>query len=132
MADKPLVPKRDKIGLEYLSGGVTYRQLEAKYGIDHARIHYWVMHHRGIVRNRPSVRKSDNSTNQTPPPLPPPLSLPLPVDSEKVKLAQQLREAELTIALLREVVSIAQTEQGLVVPKKFTVKPSKLWDKTNS
>lgn len=99
MADKTPSPNPDKIVLKYLNGGVTYRQLEAKYGIDHARIHYWVQRHKGIRPDRTQEyekakqRKNaiaGTSPASAPAPQPPPL-LPLPpVDKEKLKLQQQL------------------------------------------
>ena len=49
---------------------------------------------------------------QTPPPPP-------PVDEEKVRLEKQLLEAQRKILLLQEVITIAQAEHGLVLPKKF-------------
>lgn len=134
MADKTSFPNPDKIVLEYLNGGVTYRQLEAKYGIDHAQIHYWVQRHRGVVRDRAgeyAKAKQRKNTSQSPflEPDPIPQATPSPlIDKQKVKLEHQLQQAQLKIALLEEVIRIAQDEQGLVLPKKFTTKPSRLWD----
>lgn len=124
MADKTPRPNREQIVLEYLSGGVTYRQLEAKYGIDHAHIQRWVKIHQGKPRDRSKEYISKKNTNQ--PPAPPPESPPSTPDVEKVKLTQQLQQARLKIALLEEVIRIAQAEQRLVVPKKYITKQSKL------
>jgi transposase-like protein len=123
MVDKTPPPNRDKIVLEYLNGGVTYRQLQQKYGIDHALIHYWVQRHKGIIRDRSKEYAKGKSTitsstpepTKPPPPPPPPL-----VDKEKVQLAEELRKARLKITLLEEVLRVAQDEQGLELPKKFT------------
>ena len=128
MVDKTARPSREQIILEYLNGGVTYRHLEAKYGIDHAHIHRWVRRHQGHQPSRSSERKTEKSTIEwfTPP------KEPIPPDPEKVKLTEQLQQAQLKIALLEEVIRIAQQEYGLSLPKKSTTKPSKLSGKTGN
>lgn len=125
MADKTPPPNRDKIVLEYLNGGVTYRQLQDKYGIDHAIIHYWVQRHKGIVRDRSKEYAKGKNTIISP--LPPPVSTPPPPpsppeDKQKLRLAEDLKKARLKIALLEEVLRVAQDEQGLELPKKYTTK----------
>ncbi|MEZ0543136.1 hypothetical protein [Fibrella arboris] len=133
MVDKTARPSRKQIVLEYLQGGVTYRQLEAKYGIDHAHIHRWVRRHQGHQPRPAAEVKTKKSTIEwfTPP------KEPTPPDPEKVKLAEQLKKARLKIALLEEVIRIAQQEHGLSLPKKSTTatadrKPSKLSDETGN
>ena len=128
MVDKTARPSREQIILEYLKGGVTYRQLEAKYGIDHAHIHRWVRRHQGKDRDRSRETKTGKSTIKwfIPPSVPP------PPDPEKIKLTEQLQQAQLTIALLEEVIRIAQHEQGLILPKKSITKPSKLSARTSN
>lgn len=123
MGDKKQSTTREKIVLEYLVGGVTYRELEAKWGVDHATIQRWVLLHKGIPRNRTDSHPTKKSTNQSIPQTPP---SPPPVDEEKVRLEKQLLEAQQKILLLQEVITIGQAEHGLVLPKKFTTKPSKL------
>jgi len=121
MGDKTGQTNRDKIVLEYLSGGVTYRKLEAKWGVDHATIQRWVLLHQGVPRNRKDGHPTKKSTIRLiveKPPAPP------PVDIEKVHLQHQLRQAELKIKLLEEVLRLAQTEQGLTLPKKFITAPA--------
>ena len=123
MGDKKQTTTREKIVLEYLVGGVTYRQLEEKWGVDHATIQRWVLRHKGIPRNRADGHPTKKNTIPILPKTPPP---PPPVDQEKVRLQEQLLEARRKILLLQEVITIAQAEHGLVLPKKFTTKPSKL------
>ena len=124
MGDKKQPTTREKIVLEYLVGGVTYRQLEAKWGVDHATIQRWVLQHKGLPRKRTDSHPTQKSTIKVlPPPQPP---LPLPVDQEKVRLEKQLLEAQRKILLLQEAITIAQADHGFVLPKKFTTKPSKL------
>jgi len=43
MGDKTPQTTREKIVLEYLTGGDTYRQLEATWGVDRATIQRWVL-----------------------------------------------------------------------------------------
>ena len=128
MVDKTARPSREQIVLEYLNGGVTYRQLEAKYGIDHAHIHRWVRRHQGKERDRSKEGKTEKNTIKW---FTPPLATP-PPDPEKITLTEQLQQAQLTIALLEEVIRIAQQEHGLTLPKKSTTKPSKLSAKTSN
>lgn len=120
MADKTPRPTREKIVLEHLTGGVTYSHLEAKYGIDHAHIHRWVMAHQGKQRDRSNECTPKESTIKwfTPEPEP------LPPDPEKTNLTEQLQQARLKITLLEEVIRIAQAEHGLVLPKKSTTAPA--------
>lgn len=128
MVDTTARPSREQIILEYLNGGVTYRQLEAKYGIDHAHIHRWVRQHQGDQPSRKPEGKTKKNTIEwfTPP------KEPTPPDPEKTKLAEQLQQAKVKIALLEEVIRIAQQEHGLSLPKKPTTKPSKLSGKTGN
>lgn len=128
MVDKTARSSREQIIQEYLNGGVTYRQLEAKYGIDHAHIHRWVRQHQGHQPRPKPEAKTKKSTIEwfTPP------KEPTPPDPEKTKLAEQLQQAKVKIALLEEVLRIAQQEHGLNLPKKSTTKLSKLLDKTGN
>ena len=121
MGDKKQPTTREKIVLEYLVGGVIYRELEAKWGVDHATIQRWVLQHKGVSRNRTDEYQTKKNTIKPLSPPPPP-----PVDEEKVRLERQLLEAQRKILLLQEVITIAQTEYGLVLPKKYITKPSKL------
>lgn len=122
MVDKTARPSREQIILEYLKGGVTYRQLEAKYGIDHAHVHRWVRRHQANNLNQPLGSVAGKNTIEwfTPP------EPPAPPDLEKAKLAEQLQQAHLKITLLEEIIRLAQDEHGLVLPKKSITKPSKL------
>lgn len=131
MGDKTPRPSREQIVLEYLSGGVTYRQLEAKYGLSHSQIQRWVMIHLGQPRDRAQEYMAKKNTNAVPAPVPAPEPPSPPADAETVSLAQQLQLAQLKISLLEEVLRIAQTQEGLVVPKKYTTKLSKLSGKTS-
>ncbi|XWW44949.1 hypothetical protein JYG30_19755 [Fibrella sp. USSR17] len=123
MLDNQYPPQRDQIVLEYLQGGVTYRQLQTKYGIARTTIHHWVQHHKGIVRDwaaEGQKRKSAKTKPASPPRqgVTPP---PQPVGQAN-PLADELQQARLKIALLEEVIRIAQEEHKLTLPKKFTTK----------
>lgn len=131
MGDKTPRPSREQIVLEYLSGGVTYRQLEAKYGLSHSQIQRWVMIHLGQPRDRAQEYTSKKNTNAASAPIPAPEPLSPPVDAETANLVHQLQLAQLKITLLEEVLRIAQTQEGLVVPKKYITKLSKLSGKPN-
>lgn len=131
MGDKTPRPSREQIVLEYLSGGITYRQLETKYGISHSQIQRWVMIHLGQPRDRTKEYLAKKNTNPAPAPAPVPKPSPPESEAEQVDLAHQLQLAHLKITLLEEVLRIAQTQEGLVVPKKYITKLSKLSGKPN-
>lgn len=126
MVDNNQPPSRDQIVLEYLNGGVTYRQLQAKYGFNRATINNWVHQHQGIFRDRRGEYQKQKSAKkaltQQPTKSQPVAQVVAPPSEPPNPLADQLREAQLTIALLEEVIRIAQQEQGLILPKKSTTK----------
>lgn len=121
MGDNLEQTTRDKLVNEYLKGGISYRQLEAKYGIEHSTIHRWVLAHKGIYRDRDKEHQSKK--NSITPPIIKTVYIENPVNEQ---FKQQLSEAELKIALLEEIISIAEKEQGLNLPKKFITELSKL------
>ncbi len=121
MGDNLEQTTRDKLVNEYLKGGVSYRQLEAKYGIEHSTIHRWVLAHKGIQRDRAKEYQSKKNTNTTP--ITKTVYIENPINEQ---FKQQLSEAEIKIALLEEIISIAEKEQGLVLPKKLLTELSKL------
>ena len=61
--EKIVIEGREAITAEYLTGGITYRKLGAKYGIDFRRIHSWVMKYQGksIKKEKPKKRVSIKS-----------------------------------------------------------------------
>jgi transposase-like protein len=54
--------EKEKIIAEYLTGGVTYRDLQAKYEVDYRRIHHWAQEftgkYEGHKPRKPTVVKS--------------------------------------------------------------------------
>jgi transposase-like protein len=132
MGNKTEQTSREKIVLEYLSGGITYRQLEKKYGIEHSTIHRWVLIHKGIPRDRAKEYQSKKSAISEVPPDTPTHTTVFVENPVNEKLKIQLNEAELKIALLQEIISIAEKDLGLVVPKKSITKLSKLSGKNKN
>lgn len=50
---------RETIIAEYLTGYHSYPQLEAKYGIDVRKIHYWVSGYKAKIKNCQLVSEQD-------------------------------------------------------------------------
>jgi transposase len=103
--------KRDKllketILAEYLSGGITYRQLAAKYGVTYQSVQQWVTAYKG-------KRQTDRSAAQQ-------SALVQQVD----QLQAQLRKAQLENKLLKAMIDIAQEQLGIDIRKKSGAKRS--------
>jgi len=106
---------RQAIAAEYLSGGITLRELEKKYGYRYAIIGRWVR----TYRDTPDVSgvlqqiKRDNAES---------VKQELPVE---VKLLQdQLRLAQLKNQLLEAMLDIGKEQFGLDLRKKSGTKQS--------
>jgi len=101
--------QKEAIIAEYLAGGISYRELSAKYGIRHQSIHYWVQEYQGITRIRkPSSRKGTTvlTTVQNPIPL------------EVKQLQRELFKAQLHNKLLNAMIDIAEEQLNVNIRKK--------------
>lgn len=106
--NKEQVIGKERVIAEYLGGGTTYRELEAKYGIGRATICRWV----AAVEGRSRVRKKSV-----------PVRLDLSDDSESVpedvrQLEVELRRSRLENKLLKAMIEIAQEQLGIEIGKK--------------
>jgi len=107
--------KKEKIIAEYLAGGISYRSLQAKYGVDFRTIHGWVQQYRGryTTSNKPAKSKIAKE-NQLTEPLP-----------KEVKLLQaELRRLQLHNELLEAMIDIGKDQFGIDLRKKSGTKQS--------
>lgn len=110
-----MINEKEKIIAEYLAGGITYRQLQAKYGVDFRTIHGWVQQFRGRYSSskhspKSKVTKQDPPTEQLP---------------KEVKLLQaELRRLQLHNELLEAMIDISKDQFGIDLRKKSGTKQS--------
>ena len=110
-----MIKEKEKIIAEYLAGGITYRKLQAKYGVDFRTIHSWVQQFRGRYNtsNKPAKSKAVKQSQPTEP---------LP---KEVKLLQaELRKLQLHNELLEAIIDIGQEQFGIDLRKKSGTKQS--------
>ena len=110
-----MMKEKEKIIAEYLAGGISYRELQAKYGVDFRTIHGWVQQFRGRYTNSNKPAKSKVSKpNQSTEPLP-----------KEVKLLQaELRRLQLHNELLEAMIDIGKDQFGIDLRKKSGTKQS--------
>ncbi len=110
-----MIKEKEKIIAEYLAGGITYRQLQAKYGVDFRTIHGWVQQFRGRYNSSNHSPKSKIAKpNQPTEPLP-----------KEVKLLQaELRRLQLHNELLEAMIDIGKDQFGIDLRKKSGAKQS--------
>ena len=103
---------KEKVVADYLSGGGTYRQLQARYGIDFQLIHRWVQEFKGKTTNPVKLVKKENEK--------PDQDLP----REVKQLQEELRQARLYNKLLESLVDIGKEKYGIDLRKKNGTKQS--------
>ena len=101
--------KKEIIIAEYLSGGITYRKLGEKHGIDFRTINSWVMKYKGKERNRKPKDVPKTSDVQ-------------PYSSDMVQLQKELSTALLHAKLLNAMIDIAEKELKIDIRKKSGTK----------
>ena len=105
---------KEVIVAEYLTGSISYRGLEAKYGIPSRTICDWVMDFQGRKPSwKDKKRRTLEKKGKTPEPE-------LPKD---VKLLQDaLRKSRLKSELLEEMLKLSEDYTGVDLRKKFGAK----------
>jgi len=101
--------KKEIVIAEYLSGGISYRKLGKKHGIDFRTINSWIMKYKGKERNRNSKNVVKNSTLES-------------VPTDVVKLQKELSTALLHAKLLNAMIDIAEKELKIDIRKKSGTK----------
>jgi len=101
--------KREIVIAEYLTGGITYRRLGEKHGIDFRTINSWVMKYKGKEQNRNSKIVVKNATLEN-------------VPADVVQLQKELSTALLHAKLLNAMIDIAEKELKIDIRKKSGTK----------
>lgn len=107
---------KEAIIAEYLSGGITYRQLQTKYGYDFRTIHQWVQSFQGKKRTRKisvKIPQTDLHSEQE------------PLSAEVKQLQAELRKERLHTKLLNAMIDIAEEQLGIGIRKKSGAKRSR-------
>ena len=105
---------KEAIVVEYLTGSISYRGLEAKYGVPSRSICDWVMEYQG---RKPSWKEKKRRKLEKEGKIPEPE---LPRD---VKLLQDaLRKSKLKSELLEEMLKLSEDYTGVDLQKKFGAK----------
>lgn len=105
---------KEAIVAEYLTGSISYRGLEAKYGIPSRTICDWVLEYQGRKPSwKEKKRRKLEKEGKSPKPE-------LPKD---VKLLQDaLRKSQLKSELLEEMLKLSEEHTGIDLRKKFGAK----------
>ncbi len=105
------IQEREAIITEYLMGGVSYRKLGAKHGVDFRIIHQWVLKFQGKVVNKPKpkTKLSNDHSKES-----------LPTDVKQ--LQEELRKAKLHNQLLNAMIDIAEDQLKINIRKKSGTK----------
>lgn len=103
--------EKEAIIAEYLLGGITYRKLEEKCGIDFRVIHSWVTKYQGKTLRKEKPNNLANQAKQ---------EAPLPTDVKQ--LQQELRKAQLHNKLLNAIIDIAEDQLKIDIRKKSGTK----------
>ena len=114
LTDRTKDVSKEAIVAEYLTGTITYRALEAKYGVPSRSICDWVMEYQGRKPSwKEKKRRKLEIEGKTPEPE-------LPKD---VKLLQDaLRRSQLKSELLEEMLKLSEEYTGVDLRKKFGAK----------
>jgi transposase-like protein len=102
---------KEAIIAEYLAGGISYRELGTRYGMNFRKIHRWVLAYQGKVKKKASVKLKLRQEED---------SLPIEVK----QLRRELRKAQLHAKLLEAMINIGQQEYGIDLRKKAGAKQS--------
>src|SRR3954467_4491368 len=105
---------KEAIIAEYLTGGISYRHLGEKYGIDFRIINYWVLkYQRKEGKESPSKKATTQSILSKTEPPPAAVSA---VDVEQ--LQKELRAAKLQNTLLNVIIDTAEEQLKISIRKK--------------
>lgn len=100
---------KEAIIAEYLTGGISYRELGNKYGIGYKMINLWVMKYQGKERT-PISRAKKVEVDE----------IPLSMDIKTLQI--ELRKAQLHNKLLNAIIDIAEEQLKIEIRKKSGTK----------
>ena len=109
---------KEAIIAEYLAGGISYRSLGEKYGIDFRIINYWVLKYQGKGKNNASKKATTKHTSsKTDHP-------PAAQSADIEQLQKELRAAKLHNALLSAMIDTAEEQLNISIRKKSGTRQS--------
>ena len=101
---------KEAIIAEYLAGGISYRRLGEKYGIDFRIINYWVLQYQGKskknTKKKATVKRALPGSNEAS----------QPVDVQQ--LQKELKTAQLQNFLLNAMIDTAEQHFKISIRKK--------------
>jgi transposase-like protein len=100
---------------EYLSGAISYRKLQAKYGFNISTIHSWVQQYQQGM-SKPVIKKVLKTLPE------PSIEEAMPTDIKT--LQAELRKSRLHNKVLIAVIDIAEQELGVPIRKKYGTRQS--------
>jgi|SRR5215211_2273169 len=110
---------KEAIIAEYLAGGISYRALADKYGMDFRTLNYWVRCYQGrTIKEKKGASKKAKSKAKAKLSKRPisPIQESLPVDVKQ--LQQELHKARLQSELLNAMIDTAEEQLGISIRKK--------------
>jgi transposase-like protein len=103
---------REEIVAEYLTGNISYRALEKKYGVPSRSICDWVLKYQGRLPRRKEQERLRKAKEED--------AIKLP---NEVKILQkELRKSQLKNKLLEEMLKLSEEHTGIELRKKFGTK----------
>ena len=113
---------REKAVAEYLAGDVSYRELEARYGVSSSTLNRWVREHRsGKGPEREAIERVAAGLAEGREELP----------GEVEELRRELEEARLYNKLLNAMIDIAEEQMGVPIRKKRGAKRRSCWSNSH-
>lgn len=105
--------RKEAIVGEYMAGGVTLRELDAKYGVNFRTIHRWVKGlPKGDLPTDAVIKRMRQGATLGPEKMP----------SDVKQLQRELHEARLYNKLLDAMIDIAEEQMGIPIRKKSGAK----------
>lgn len=101
--------KKARLVAEYRRGGVSLRELEAKYGVSHGTIHRWVKAFEAKAEEGRQEELADSRWE---------IAERSGVPAELRRLRKELEEERLRNELLNTMIDIAETQMGIDIRKK--------------
>ena len=109
------IKSRERIVADYPLGGLSYRRLGEKHGINFYQIRRWVLKHQGQMKSSPKVKSVKPS---------PDFQRDVPLSTDVKELQAELRKVRLEKEVLLEVIKVAEEETGIPIRKKAGTRQS--------
>jgi transposase-like protein len=106
---------KSAIVAEYLRGGISYRDLQIKYGFGIGTLHRWVQDYMEGIEEDSIKQVTDELVDAD-------LGEAMPVDVKALQL--ELRKSRLHNKLLTEIINIAEEELSIPIRKKHGTRQS--------